>query len=521
MGSARKRTYDPDVLEYLSRFDARLLETSEGRRILTRLEPKLFSLVYLLHHLTDENDHVSFADVHDDWFEHMRSWVRPVAEPREWRRAFVAPRSCGKSTMWYLVAPLWAGAHGFARFVAAFADSATQAETHLSTFKHELSTNALLREDFPDLCRPAVRARGVTEADNRSLYKSASGFVFAGKGIDSSSLGLKVGDTRPDVIIGDDLEPSESNYSAHQAEKRLSTLVNAILPLSERARVVIVGTVTMPGSLVHQLVRTVITTEEPEQWITDERITCYYYPPIVQAEDGAERSIWERKWPLEWLRSIRNTRSYRMNYANDPAGFDGGYWKQDDFRYATFGVRPTKWLLQVDPAVTTKGTSDWTGLAVVGHVPPSRDPAGLPAPFADRVPAGLVEVAHTEQVKLVGEDLRQRILRLLAQYPRIKRVRVEVNQGGDLWYTVLHNLPVPLLVHTSNASKEVRFAEALDYYQRLQVAHSQPMATCEGQMIGFPKVPHDDVADATVSGVLFFLSPPKVKKVTIRTQSYA
>jgi hypothetical protein len=64
-----------------------------------------------------------------------------------------------------------------------------------------------------------------------------------------------VGEKRPDLIILDDVEPSESNYSAYLAEKRLSTIQNAILPLNEWARVVWVGTVTTDGSLIHQAVK--------------------------------------------------------------------------------------------------------------------------------------------------------------------------------------------------------------------------------------------------------------------------
>ena len=50
------------------------------------------------------------------------------------------------------------------------------------------------------------------------------------------------------MIILDDIEPDASNYSVYQAEKRKSTLINAILPLNLNARVVWSGTVTMEGS---------------------------------------------------------------------------------------------------------------------------------------------------------------------------------------------------------------------------------------------------------------------------------
>src|SRR6478609_6591386 len=140
--------------------DSRVLDDPEGRRALTRLNPLLFGLVYLRHHLTDAEGNVSFGDAHLDWVRAARRWIRPPTRPAEQRDAYIAPRSTGKSTMWFLVLPMWAAAHGFVKFIAAFSASAAQAEAHLSTFKLELDNNARLREDYPDLCAPAKRPSG-------------------------------------------------------------------------------------------------------------------------------------------------------------------------------------------------------------------------------------------------------------------------------------------------------------------------------------------------------------------------
>lgn len=494
------------MLDYLGQFDAELLQTSEGRRVLTRLHPKLFALVYLLRHLVDEQSHVSFGEVHDDWFTQMESWIKPVKEPREWRRAFVAPRSCGKSTVWFLIAPLWAGAHGFARFVAAFADSATQAETHLATFKSELSTNQLLRNDFPELCSAAKRAGGATEFDNRSLFKAKSGFVFAARGVDAASLGLKVGDQRPDVIICDDLEPSESNYSSFQADKRLSTLVNAILPLSERARVALVGTVTMPGSIIHQMVKTVTSNESATAWIRDEQFTCHYHPAIMSGDGGQERSIWPAKWPLEWLQSIRHTQSYRLNYANDPMAAEGVYWRREDFHPGALAAG-TRTILAIDPAVTSKKNSDYTGLAIVTYSPSEQ--------------RCLIE--HAVGVRLTGAPLARHVAALVQRYPHVRVILIETNAGGELWQGVFDDIPgVKVKTHFSSKSKEVRFADAMRHWQARRVLHHGSLPMLEEQAIAFPKVRNDDVIDAAVAGVHFFLKPEWERKVkaSVSSKSY-
>lgn len=477
----------------------------EIRRALAA-DPVAFAILYLGHHLKDASGRVTFSEVHYEWARIAESW-RGVNEPQESRHAFIAPRETGKSTWWFLILPLWAAANHVRRFAVAFAHADSQATGHLATFKRELDTNALLRADFPDLCEPARKQTGTTLADRQGMLHTSDGFVFAARGVDTASLGLKVGEVRPDLLVFDDIEPDEARYSPDLATKRLGTIQDALFPLNIRAAVVMVGTVTMPGSIMHQLVRVAHSSEDDElKWIRDEKITPHHHEPILSNEDGTERSMWPEKWPMEWLASIRHTRSFAKNYLNDPMGRDGDYWTSDDFRYGTLGAEATRWVLQLDPAVTTKRSSDYTGWAVIAYRPSRQEVRTAGTVSVKVMTKPVAEVVASGKIRLVGEALRGFVLAKLTEYERIKAVRIEVNQGGELWGTVLHHLPVKLLVHTSNESKEVRFAYALDLYQRGHVIHRERMRDLEEQQVSFPKAPYDDVADAAVCGILFFLA---------------
>jgi phage terminase large subunit-like protein len=61
------------------------------------------------------------------------------------------------------------------------------------------------------------------------------------------------------------------------------------------------------------------------------------------------------------------------------------------------------------------------------------------------------------------------------------------------------------------ASKQVRAADALDHYNRKRVEHAPGNREAEGQMVAFPKAPHDDLVDAVGAGVRYFLSREKKK----------
>lgn len=202
-----------DLGSYLARFDAdALVRSPEYRRAVSRVDPLAFALIYLPHHLRGEETggQITLSEFHLDLIEQAKRWIVPDELPAQHRDAYVAPRASGKSTLLFLCLPLWAAAHGWRRFIAAFADSAAQAEMHLASFKHELDTNKLLRHDFPDLCAPARRPRGAVAADRAGMLVTKAGFTFAARGVDSASLGMKVGERRPDLLILDDIEPSGS-----------------------------------------------------------------------------------------------------------------------------------------------------------------------------------------------------------------------------------------------------------------------------------------------------------------------
>ena len=539
-----------------------MLTKPEGRIALTFADPLMFALVYLPHHLKDPNaptNPPSFADCHFDWCRLAIRWVAnrnrttPI-EPGEDRIAEVAPRMCGKSTWWFLIISLWAAAHGHKRFIAAFASTATQAEGHLRTFKNELDTNRYLREDFPDLCAPKRRPRGAIVADRVDTYQAQSGFVFVAKGVDSNNLGMKVEETRPDLIIMDDIEPDERMYSADLAEKRLGTVQDAILQLNIYASVVFVGTVTMPNSIIHQIVKHA-TGQQEYAWVKDERVQGHHYVPIVTYTDPktntqAQRSLWPEKWPLEYLLSIKHTRSYAKNYLNDPKGRDGDYWNDEDFTREVWTPkagtgRPSRTAIFIDPPTTTNKYSDPAGLAVVTYNFPTI--AERQAPFEMEAPRptketgstkkramnrtirthpGTVDVRWADNIKLTGKPLAQHVYALLTKHPEwgVQRIVVEVTQGGDLWLEVFANSPWRVEVVNPRSSKELRFERALEYYQKIPTLVRHDPKNCarlEEEQLSFPKGAHDDIADAAVTGILYFLEPrPRKRRPTTRVRSY-
>lgn len=496
-------------------FDPRLLSFAEGRRELTRNDPLLFAAIYAPHHLKGDNadlpvDSITLCDFHLDLLSWARTWTNPAGKRKENRACFIAPRNSGKSTWIFTLLPLWAGAHGHRKFVAAFSDSETQAIGHLHTFKQELETNELLRQDFPEFTEPRrVGNAGRALMHNRNQIQQASGFVFMSKGADSAALGMKVGQIRPDVLLFDDIEPGESNYSPYEAAKRRETLVSDLFPLNDWAVVGIVGTTTMPNSLIDQIRKVGAARDEYEgseqlfrealdpelRWIVDENIVPHYWPVITEV-DGVEHSLWPERWPMEELEKDRHTRGFAKNMMNRPVSLDGGYWTDDDIEVDQPVGEWGNTILCVDPAVTTAKRSDYTGLAVIS-----------------RGPDGKIYVRHAEQVKLGSDKLREKVEELVQSY-NVGVVYIETNQGGDLWKQVFKDLSCRVRTMRNSTNKEVRIAQACDFYKKGKVLHTKFFPTLEEQMLAFPKVPHDDLVDAVASGVLYFMRSTGVRVST-------
>lgn len=487
-----------------SAVQAELLLSPKVRRMITKTDPLLFAVLYFPHHLRGQatDDKITFSDAHLGWARMAQQWLRPVAGPRDDRVAEFAPRATGKTTWWFLIIPMWAAAHQVIRFVAAFADTYEQSVGHLLTFRNELANNSMIRADYAGLVHATrnTEFRSLT-VDKEDLLITATAFVFAARGADTSSLGLKVGERRPDLIILDDIEPHEGKYSLASVKKRGQTLEDAILPLNEFARVVWVGTTTRHGGLAHQLVSHANGAPlDDTEWVTKQRFAARRWPAIIDRDDGTERSLWPAKWPMSYLDEVRGTRSYAKNFDNEPLGDDGDFWSTEDILHddGLLSGRLTKNVLVLDPDVNDlHDKSDWTGVCV----------AGLDQ--AERVVVR--EITH---VRLTGRALADYSRKLLDRFPETQRIVIEVNQGVTLWLDIFADFPIPVDLVMADYPKTVRASMALNHYQHRppRVVHEQKFASAESQMCAFPNVVNDDMVDAVSWAVRYLLEPQTIRR---------
>jgi phage terminase large subunit-like protein len=485
----RNRLYAPPDFP-LDRYLAKLNHPAVGhpawRKQATRMDPTLWALLYFAPHLRsqDTGNAVSLSEFHVAAAEAAKLWARNDLSPAELRLAWAAGRGSGKSTWFFLILLLWALAHNHRTFIVAFSHTGTMAKRHLLTLRAELAKNQKLRADYPKLCEAAKFGRR-SVMDTQEGYLAASGAAIIVAGLDQGTLGIKLENRRPDLLLIDDGEPPDSNYSTYQKEQRLKTLREAVLPMSLNAPVQLVGTTTRYKSIMHD-----VLLREP--WAVEENIQPRHFPALVtDDETGEERSAWPQRWPLGYLQSIRHQRSFAMNYQCQPMSADGTHWQPSDFTYDVKGViarHIDARVLAIDPAVTSRKTSDQTGLAVIG--------------WAGNVRKCLVERAMG--VRLDPLKLRELVHRTLRNDPTIRVVIAEVNNGGEYITQALAPLPggVRLIPASASGNKLARLTGLYDLYQRQAVIHAQPLGALEAQLLAHPG-DHDDIMDSVEAGVTY------------------
>jgi phage terminase large subunit-like protein len=456
---------------------------SDYRRAITADSPLKFAITYFPDWLCQENTwSMSFCRMHLEMCMAAKELIRPGPS----RHAWIAPRQAGKSRWWFGILPIWAIAHGHRRYLTAFAYTQHQAANHLANILDRLATpNSLLLADFPELA--IARGRG---GEGRTMLEN--GAVLDSKGMQGSSSGKLAPGGRPDLIIGDDVDPDAAKNTPKEAGKNRDRFLKTILPLNYRASVQVTGTVTMYGSFIHDFVHAA-KGRPAGDWVKAQRFYVHHYSPI----QGDGSLLWPQQWPRGMLHREKaaDPESYALNYDNDPVlPSERTFWTEDMFRYnPDFPV--ARRFLYVDVAVTWKPNSDYTAMVLLAV-----DPSG--------------QRACVEEVRWgrwQPHETRRNIHELCDTSNRLKPfVRVESNQGGDTWLDSLAPWPLGVRYETRRASptsKDVRIGWGLTHYRARRVWHAFKDPRVEAELMKYPEAEKDDVADA-LAGALEMAWPP-------------
>ena len=349
------------------------------------------------------------------------------------KRVLIASfRGSSKSTICSLVYPLWKVA--FKKpdedlFIIIISEAAGQSINFLNRIKHHLETSSEFKMLFGDM-GPTTAKRWT---QNDIILANGARIIAMGTG--QRIRGAIEGDTRPNVIIMDDIE-SELNAATTEArtDNRL-WITNAVIPsLADGGRIVMIGTVIHEDCFLC--------------WAKGSTAWDVLWYGIV---DDHNEPLWPERFPIERVlqikeeaASIGNLNGFYQEYMNiaqapDSAPFKPQFIHLHNFDFEFRGdkhvlvqklldtevVKPVNLYLGVDPASTLSKNSDYFVIAVVAV--DADDNAYLIDMFRDRIspdlqPAKILDMyikykPHRTKIETVGyqEALRTGVRALMKE----------------------------------------------------------------------------------------------------------
>jgi predicted phage terminase large subunit-like protein len=276
-----------------------LFSNRELRAKVTTKSHSWFFATYFANYMT----HAS-SDLHNSLFK--------ISEDTEIDLAVImAFRGSAKSTIMTMSYPIWAilGIQQ-KKFVLIASQTQYQARVHLTNIKRELESNELLKNDLG----PFVEQR--EEWGSTSLFIPKFNARITAISTEQSVRGVRHGAYRPDLIIADDVEDSNSVKTKEGRNKTFDWYTSEIVPAGDtNTKRIVVGNLLHEDSLLMRL---------KERITNGDMDGIFLEYPLVR--DGV--SLWPAKFPdeqsIEALsRSVANRiaweREYMLNLVPDDA----------------------------------------------------------------------------------------------------------------------------------------------------------------------------------------------------------
>src|SRR5690606_11643458 len=134
------------------------------------------------------------------------------------------------------------------------------------------------------------------------------------------------------------------------------------------------------------------------------------------------------------------------------------------------GAPVERWVLWVDPVISTHSTSDFTAMVVAGALPSK----------------ALAWVAHAEAGHYSPAKIKERIRVIRETYGGRLLVCVEENATGGDDARSLYGLLAHDETPRAYARKELRIRAAADLYDEGKVRHVRPLRQLEDALIEYP-----------------------------------
>lgn len=259
-------------------------------------------------------------------------------------------------------------------------DTESQASSFLGMFRNELQENKDLIELFDLKLNEKGLVQFVKDSETDIIVEMNDGHRFRvlAKGSEQKLRGLIWNGSRPDIILGDDMENDELVMNKDRREKFKKWFRNALLPsLSDRGIVRIVGTVLHMDSLLESF----MPNPSDRSTITVGLKQYSKYKGMWRAvkyrahNDDFTELLWPEKKSADHFKALQEEAKkngaldgYSQEYLNVPLDESTTFYRRGDF----LPIRPEEkeiplnYYIAVDLAISESEKADYSVFVVAG-----------------------------------------------------------------------------------------------------------------------------------------------------------
>lgn len=389
---------------------------------------------------------------------------------------FGAPRGHAKSTTINFTFVLWAIVFQKFKFGVMISDTVTQSVEFVNAIKSELEDNLILFWLFGNLTSDEWRD---------GEFVTGTSIKCVAKGAGMKIRGLRYRESRPDLMVFDDLENDERVATSEQRKKLHNWFTKAALPaLSKDGRAVIIGTILHHDSLLSNILN---NKGVFQSWKTK------MYKAISVNKSGCEVALWDKHIDLATLKRMRDDPSFvgyvgslafAQEYQNQPFDLEDAIVHPD--WVVRCKERPNKSTMvssaiAVDPAVSEKSTADPTAKV-----------------YAELHTDGNLYICAIGNKRMSPQKAAKDI-HLWDYTYKPDRIGIEEGVLGLVFSDMLFGLPIIGL--KPDKDKVRRLLAVSRFFESGKIHLVQGIKNGEelyNQLIEFPSSNHDDMVDALV-----------------------
>lgn len=416
--------------------------------------------------------------------------------------AIAAPRGHAKSTAVTLGYGLSTLLFRERKFMLLVSDTEAQAALFLGNIKNALMDNTQLIELFGLKKNLAGQVQFLKDSETDIIVEFDDGHKFRiiAKGSEQKLRGLLWQNSRPDIIIGDDMENDELVMNKERRAKFKKWVTNALLPCrSDKGIVRFVGTILHMDSMLEGLMPKPYdkqTVTEPLRQYSTRRGMWKSIKYRAHSDDW-KVLLWPQKKTASEFKMLKQQAydmgmadGYSQEYLNIPIDESSTYFRRADFiamREEDY-KKPVRYYITADLAISDKETADYSVFIVAGVDEDKR-----------------IQIRNVIRERMDGREIVDTILMLQKLYDPevvgIEEMQVSKAIGPFLREEMLRNNNFITLYPLKHGGKDkITRARSVQARMRAQGCKFDKQAdwyqTFEDELMRFPRDKHDDQVDA-------------------------